>query len=128
MPIFDDKNFEQYLKSFRPLCPDPLPEVRSRRVRVFRSLTWAGAAAMAALMIAAGVHDWKANGANGKGQPTVAASRNQSLSLTVLEANSLLAKPQSFKATLDEVALHSKREGLRPGQQSALSVLGKEEL
>ena len=125
MRIYDDEQFQAYLKRFQPLAPDPLPATaRARRTHPFLGL--AAAAALIAFAIFAGVRDWRSVEFRPASIATPARESQKPQPLTLARANALLVQSQSFKTSLDEIALNSNRLKLGQGQQSALGVLGTE--
>jgi len=128
MSNLEDDRLEAYLKTFQPLRAEPLPEVPARGAKFTFPFAWAAAAVLAGLMLLAGVHDWKVRNGEAPSGIAVAPGNIERGPLTMSQINSLLAKADSLKAGLDEVAWKNRKVQLRPGQQSALAVLGKEKL
>lgn len=132
MPIPDDQRFEQYLKKFHPLAPDPLPAIeRSSGTRHWPVLgAWAAAAA--AIVIAAVLlypRPKASHSPDGTESVTRVARLPKPQPLTIGTANALLARAPSAKAAVDGVAaqaFQSQSIPLSEGTQSALAVLSKE--
>jgi hypothetical protein len=124
----EEDRFEAYLKTFQPLRTDPLPEVQAGGATIRFPFAWAAAAALGGLMLLAGIHDWKVTSGAAPPEIALAPRATRSSPLTLSGINSLLTKADSLKAGLDEVTWKSRRVQVRPGQQSALAVLGRENL
>jgi hypothetical protein len=128
VPTPDEKEFEVYLKRFRPVAPEPLQIKTHSKVtrRSFASLAWFAAALV--LVGAALTMHFRI----GRTHPTqateigVSAERLVSTQpLTVGAASALLSSSSSFKAVVDEMA--SRHGNLIPkGDRSALAVLSEE--
>lgn len=128
MPIPDDERLEAYLKQFRPLVPEPLPTLESRRRARRRFALWAGAAA--AVAIVAGVatlhiHRERSSVVERAISP-VPNGITDSQPLTMRSANALMVKAPSFKALVDNMAFRSTAIPLPKGKLSAVAVLSKE--
>jgi hypothetical protein len=132
VPIPDDDRFEEYLKQFRPLTPDPLtamvpPRTSRRRIKFG---AWAMAAAS---IVAAGFFVLYPSGKSGQTPDAETIARIKQLPesqpLTIGRANELLTAAPSLKAAVDNVAaqaLQSRGSSLPENKQSALVALGKE--
>jgi len=128
MSDLEEDRLEAYLKTFQPLRAEPLPDFPARGAKFTFPFAWAAAAGLAGLMLLAGVHDWNARNGEAPSGIAFAPGTPEQGPLTMSQINSLLAKADSLKAGLDEVAWRNRKVQLRPGQQSALAVLGKEKL
>jgi hypothetical protein len=128
VPNLDDERFEIYLKRFRPAMPDPLLVGESRPAprRPFVFATWAvGAVAIVILGVASlrifnhpiAVDSSRSGSVQGLGSTPP---------LTMRDANALLRKAPSYKALMNELALHPKSSTFSKNRQSAFAVLGKE--
>ena len=126
MSNVEEDRFEAYLKTFQPLQTEPLPQVERAGIKAAFPLLWA--AALCGLLLLAGIHDWKVT--NGGAAPGITLAPQATLPspLTLSGINRLLTKADSLKAGLDEVTWKNRKVQIRPGQQSALAVLGKEKL
>lgn len=126
MPILDDEQFENYLKEFRPVASEPLSlqieKQLSRARRPFVLAAWAAACAASVLL----AFLWwpRPKPAQPMSVPQVAASQ----SLTIGRANSLLTHAPSLKEAFDELSFQPKPASQPEGKQSALAVLGKENI
>jgi hypothetical protein len=123
MPPHDDDQFQAYLKHFQPLVPDPLPVLGRKPHLLLRLLA---ATAVIAFTMIAGMRDWKSGESQHVSPVGPIAKSETAQPLTLARVNAVLAQPQSFKTSLDEIALNSSRLKLSEGQKSALGVLGKE--
>lgn len=124
MPILDDEQFESYLKEFRPLVPEALQIEKqgSRLRRPFVVVVWA--AACAASLILAFVLWHHPKPAPPQSAPQIADSQ----SLTIGRANVLLVHTPSLKEAFDELSFQPKPASQPEGKQSALAVLGKDNI
>ena len=131
----EEKQFEARLKGFRPLAAEPLPTERSVRTRRRRFVLAMCAATAVAMVVVAAVI------ARQRGNQSAAIHRKEKVvdavkvtppvggrPLTIRSANELLTRAPSVKSALDGLAFHGRREQLPRGTQSALAVLGKEDL
>ena len=132
MPNPDEERLEAYLRQFRPLAPEPLPDVRPGRVarRWPEIARWA---AVAATIFVLTVLVFQTR--RGKMPPTdatrifkVAEGVKNPPALTLGRANELLAHAQSSRAAFDSLAFQSRALPLSKGTQSALAALSKENL
>jgi len=110
----DDHRIEEYLKSFRPLSPAPLP-------RPGRQWRLVALAAAAALVIGLLVVPRSRRLPSGPAVPEP---------ITIGSANSLLATSSSWKEAIDDAgfAFRSSREDVAPFSRSALEFLSQEDL
>lgn len=127
----DEKQFEAYLKQFRPLDADPFRiEEDGRRRRRKLALAICAAAALALVLIATIVAHREYQ--RKLQQKSLRTAQTRELdgpqSLTIGRANELLARDPSFRSVLDELASRSRPVQLPRGTQSALNILGKENL
>ena len=122
----DDSQFESYLRKFRPISPEKLvfkhsPET-ARRPRLW--LLW-GCAAAAILIAVLSILRLRTT------RPTedIASRETRSYTppLTAGRANAELSEAPSTKEALDRMAFPPQSQ-LATGEQSALSVLGKEKI
>lgn len=130
MPTPDDEQFERYLKQFQPLVPEPLP-ARAPGPRIRRMVVlWAsGVVAVGILigMLVARVHT-RQNREPETNIPGPSNGFRDVQPLTIRNANALMAKAQSLKALMDQMAFRPPTIPLPKGKQSAVAVLGKEKL
>ena len=134
MPDHDDREFEARLKEFRPLAAEPLPMAVNLRARRGRLVLVMCAAAALVMLVAAIIARQRANQfpaihhkvkvvdvvevrPPARGRP-----------LTIRSANELLARAPSVKSALDGLAFQRHARQLPSGMQSALAVLGEEDL
>ena len=124
MPILDDEQFEHYLKEFRPVAPESLQAqnqpVRARRPFVVTA--WAVACAASLLLVFLLWHRPK------PAQPANAPQLAGSQSLTIGRANALLVHAPSLKKAFDDLSFQPQPASQPEGKQSALAVLGKENI
>ena len=132
MPILDEHQFERYLKEFRPVPSESL-QVEKRRSaarRPFALMAWAAACA-ASLVLASLLLSHRAK----PNQPSSASSGlavapqlPNTQSLTIGRANALLSHAPSFREAVDQLSFQPQAAPPSKGKQSALSVLGKENI
>lgn len=124
MPILDDEQFERYLKEFRPLAPESLRTERQRSGsrRPFVVMAWSAACAVSLLLAFLWWH--RPRSPQQGSVPQVAASQ----SLTIGRANALLTHAPSLNKAFDELSFQPKPASQPEGKQSALAVLGKENI
>ncbi|HKW63295.1 MAG TPA: hypothetical protein VJN89_12170 [Candidatus Acidoferrum sp.] len=122
MPILDDEQFENYLKAFQPLAPEPLQMEKQpgRARRPFLLVGWAAACAASVLLAFLLWHRSKPV------QPANAVQLARSQSLTIGRANALLVQAPSLKEAFDELSFQPKPASHPEGKQSALAVLSQE--
>jgi len=132
VPTPDDERFEHYLRQFRPLDPEPLPNEQPARVthRRFLLAAWALAAA-AVLFVAALTMQLRRDPAepahpHDTGIAVSAERLMNPMPLSVGTANAFLAQSPSVKSTLDQMAFQSQTAQIPKGKRSALAALGKE--
>lgn len=128
MPNLDDEQFETYLKRFRPATPDPLP--RGEKTPVLRrqfafAISAVGAVAMVILLLA-GVRILNHRRVVDSERPHLVQPLRATAPLTMRDADALLAKAPSYKALMNELALHPNHATVFRNNQSAFSVLDKE--
>ena len=128
----DDEQFEEYLKRFHPIAPEPVPTLSlSHSSRHSLSLgTWLAAVA-AILVIGAVILQIRSNRvvvSNTAGATAIAERHAPSEPLTMRSANAWLARAPSFKAAVDDLAFRSQTSPLPQGKQSAVAVLSKEKI
>jgi hypothetical protein len=131
VPSRDDDQFERYLKQFQPLPPETLPMEADRRNprRLLAFVMWAAAAAVVVVAVTLGIHhrptathtssESSVNSANVERSTTAPV-------LTIGEANAWLARSPSFKAAVDEMAMHSSNSQISASKRSALALLSQE--
>ena len=129
MPTSDDKQFEEYLKQFRPLAPESLQignEGRTNRRRIVFSV-WVAASVV---LVAAMIMKWPHSKLTylGEDNRNLAALEllTSSQPLTIGSMNDLLAHAPSVKEAVDLVAFQPRATQLPKGTQSALALLSKE--
>ena len=126
----DDGKFENFLRQFRPRKPEPLPiekqEHASGRRLVF--IAWAAAAVLIGAVLILRSGPWPTQ--SQPGSEAVASSEHLTnpQTLTIGRANALLAQKTSVKAVIDEMAFKPQSTQPSKGMQSALAVLGKENI
>lgn len=124
MPILDDEQFERYLKEFRPLAPESL-QIEKRPSKARRpvvAMAWAAACAASLLLAFLLWH---------RPEPAQLANVQQitgSQSLTIGRANALLVHAPSLKDAFDELSFQPQPASQPQGKQSALAVLGKDNI
>jgi hypothetical protein len=124
----DDEQFEARLKEFRPLAAEPLPVEQASRARR-RKFVLAACAAAIVLAVVAAVTIQQQKKQSRALQPTVnVAATAGGRTLTIRRANELLARAPSVKSALDDLAFQHRARQLPSGTQSALAVLGVEDL
>lgn len=126
----DDKQFEAYLRTFRPLDAGPFEiEASGRAIHSWVVLTpWAAVAAAILTTAFLTFHSLQelthsiesSEKAADEGQ--IAFPLPQSLG----SANALLAQAPSVKAALDQLSFHSPFIRLPKGKKSAIAVLSKD--
>jgi hypothetical protein len=124
-----DKQFEAYLKTFRPLAASPLPTNYGRSTR--RTLSVAGFALVAAtilLVIGLVIHSRHRQDRVTQTTERTPAAQSTVLPLTIRSANVLLATSSSFKAAVDEMAFQPRPIPIPKNKLSALGVLSKEKI
>ena len=132
----DDDQFEQYLKRFSPLIPEPLP-MRAEQGRQAHSVPvfamWAGIAAIVLVAVTLSIQPApKTDGSiqvvidQATGNPARAEQALATQRLTVGRANALLSRASSFEAAFDAMAWRSRTPQMSADKQSALAALSKE--
>jgi hypothetical protein len=122
----DDSQFESYLRKFRPISPEKLvfkhsPET-ARRPRLW--LLWGCAAAVILIAV---LFVMRIRTARPVEDIVSRETRSYTPPLTAGRANAELNEAPSTKEALDRMAFPPQSQ-LAPGEQSALSVLGKEKI
>ncbi len=129
MSTFDDQQFEEYLKQFRPLAPELLQIGNHGRTNR-RWAFFAAWAAATAVLIAAIIMVWPRSEQTYFVEDTKSLAELEQLTnsqpLTIGSANVLLANAPSIKAAVNLVAFHPRTAPLPKGKQSALALLSKE--
>jgi len=137
VPIPEGDRFEQYLKKFQPLAPEPLPSTETARGthRRFVFGAWSAVAATIVVTVLLLRYPRPKSGYSPDGSESRArvelqgAPPSNPQPLTIGTANALLARAQSTKAAVDGVAAQAFQSHAIPssaGKQSALAVLSKE--
>jgi hypothetical protein len=128
----DDEQFEDYLKQFHPLAPEPVPTLSvghsSRRSPSLGIWLAAVAALLVIGTVTLQIRSRRIVVSNTASDAAVAERHAPSEPLTMGSANAWLAIAPSFKAALDDLAFRSQSGPLPPGKQSAVAVLGKEKI
>lgn len=124
-----DKQFEAYLKTFRPLAAGPLHTNYGRNTR--RTFSLAGFALVAAtVLLVTGlvIHSRHRQDRLTQTRQRLATNRplSTTLPLTIRNANALLATSSSFKAAVDEMTFQPRPAPISKDKLSALAVLSKE--
>lgn len=111
----DDQRIEDYLRTFRPLAPAPLPG-RKRRWS-FVALSAAAAVLICVLSLAARFGGFR---------PALAEPQT----ITMGSASDMLANTSSWKAVIDDAgfAFRTSRANAAPGRRSTLEFLSQEDL
>jgi hypothetical protein len=125
----DDKQFEAYLKTFRPLAAGPLQTNYGRGTR--RTLSVAGFVLVAAtilLVIGLVIHSRHHQDRLAQTTERTPATQSTVLPLTIRSANAMLATSSSFKAAVDEMAFQPRPAPISKDKLSALAVLSKEKI
>jgi preprotein translocase subunit SecG len=132
MPIPEDERFEQYLKKFQPLAPEPLPALKAARgTRRWLALGAFAVALAAVLVVVLLLHPHPKSGLSpdgGESKARVEAFTTEQ-PLTIGTANALLARATSAKAAVDDIAAQALQVQSIPSSehmQSALAALSKE--
>ena len=133
MPIPEDERnekFENYLRRFRPVEAAELSLPQSRPVwrRWFVVPVAVGAVAAVLLILFVTLRRPTPPPTSGgiEHQAVDAQVSAQPQPLTISSARALLAQSPSVKTALDGMAFTKQSPALRPGEQSALNILGKE--
>ena len=128
MPIPEDDRFESYLKRFQPIVPDALP-LRSEQRMFWRRplILFAGVSAVVILAVVSFFVADRHVAENGSNTNPVALAQ-PSQTLTMREANALLASAPSYRALVDNMAFRNQSVTIPNGKQSALAVLAKEKI
>ena len=125
-----DQKFERYLKQFRPLTPEPLPDNRQVRMTSHRFVHAAGVVAAAAfLVVISSAVYLRRNPIHlpvGAGPTKDAERSTDSQPLTIGRANALLIRSPSFKTAIDQIAFRSPAIQIPDDSHSALAALSKE--
>ena len=122
----DDSKFESYLRQFRPVSPEKMVFTHSsegaRRPRFWLLWGCAAAAILIAVLLIIRVR-------TARPVEDIASRETRSYTppLTAGRANAELSGASSAKEVLDGMAFPPQSR-LKPGVQSALSVLGKEKI
>jgi hypothetical protein len=123
----DDSQFESYLRKFRPISPEKLVFKHSpktaRRPRLW--LLW-GCAAAAILIAVSSILRLRTTRPT-EDRLTYNETQRYTPPLTAGRANAELNEAPSTKEALDRMAFPPQSQ-LATGEQSALSVLGKEKI
>ncbi|TAM81476.1 MAG: hypothetical protein EPN47_12020 [Acidobacteria bacterium] len=130
----DDEQFEARLKKFRPLAAEPLPMERSVGARRRTSALAVCVSVVVMMVVAAVIARQRAIQFSAIHRKVKVVDAVKVMPpaggrpLTIRSANELLAHAPSVKSALDELAFHGRAEQFPEGTQSALAVLGKEDL
>jgi len=129
VPTSNDKQFEEYLKQFRPLAPESLQIGNHRRKTQDRAVFAAWVAATAVL-IAVVIILWPRSKLTDlhEGSRRLAGLEQltNSQPLTLGSVNVLLAHAPSVEAAVDLVGYQPRTTQVPKGKQSALALLSKE--
>lgn len=130
MLIPEDEKFERYLKQFRPVQPDaiPEPEVVIMKLPSRSRALWAAVAAV--LIVGGGVLGLHRSSTTPKYDRPIEASRTDAppVPLTIRSANAWLAQAPSIKTGINTLAFSSQGKQVQQGEQSAIAVLSKEKI
>jgi len=125
-PIHDDEHFERYLKQFRPLAPQALPEQSGAARSTLALAAWAAVAAVVIVALLVLYPRVQQAGPRDDAVHWTGPSHAETpQSLTIQSANALLTHAPSFKAAVDAMAVPSRAASF-DGKQSALDVLSKD--
>jgi hypothetical protein len=123
----DDSQFERYLRQFRPVSPEKMVFTHSsegaRRPRFWLLWGCAAAAILIAVLLIMRVRTARPI----EDHIAYLETRSYTPPLTAGRANAELSGASSAKEVLDGMAFPPQSR-LKPGEQSALSVLGKEKI
>lgn len=130
MPTLDDdEHFEAYLKEFRPLVPDVLPQPIQRSSPP-RSAGWVWAVGFATVTVLAAISLQIFSSRIGQ-QGTAPASVkavNPMQPLTIRNANAILAAAPSYNEAFERMSFHNQNSTIPKDKQSALAILAKEKI
>jgi len=131
VPDLDHEQFEGYLKQFQPLAPEALPvEVDRRETRCVPALAiWAAAAAVIVVAVTLGLRHrpTATHTSSGNSVNSAKVGRTETEPVfTIRDANAWLARSPSFKAAVDEMAMHPSASPISASQGSALAILSQE--
>jgi len=126
----DDERFETYLKQFKPLLPDALPDTTRERTlpRHWILAIWSAGAAAVIILGAIGWRMLPGRVSGRPGNPQPVSVTLPARPLTLRDASTLLAAAPSYKAALDEMAFHPQPSAVPNDQRSAVTVLSKEKI
>jgi hypothetical protein len=136
-PDFDDERDDQievYLKQFRPLTIETLPRQRISRATAQRSFAIAASVAAALILIAVlfAPRSFLSQRHRMQDVQDIDTVRVEHLanarSLTMLNANALLAASPSLEAAIDELTFQPQGTPLPKDRHSALAVLSEEKI
>ena len=123
----NDKEFEAYLKTFKPVAPKALPEIKTIRHRPFRALVLAGvlSAGIVILIVGSSVsYTRMVRQEIGRQTPPILPKGHPPLApLTIRSANNWLATAPSIDAALDDLAFSPKSPPAPANDKSALAAL-----
>jgi hypothetical protein len=127
VPISDDEHFENYLKSFTPCEPRPLPHTGSERV-LRRFLFPALAVSAMLVMLALLAWHFRNGAAHPSAKKVVNPERPAAVAtpLTTRSADAALFHDSSIQAALDQMAFPLQSKPAATDEVSALQVLGEE--
>ncbi len=127
----DDKQFETYLKNFRPVAATAMPETRYRRSRSFKPLALWGSIAVSVASLIMGIVVWHFRTTHqGDDQrilvPVSANSKPALPPLTIGSANRWMGAASSIDTALDDLAFRAKNAPFPAKKESAIAVLREE--
>lgn len=127
----DDKQFEAYLKNFRPVVPIALPRAKYRRYGSIGSLALGGSIAASIAILIMGIVVWHTRtqyrGVGRRILEPVPINRRLPLPpLTIGSANRWIKAAPSIATALDDLAFRAKNAPIPPNKKSAVAVLREE--
>ena len=126
----DDRQFESYLKEFRPIAPDPLLRSETLNRPLQTSRPWRAILSTAAIATLGVIALWVQVRpvAVPQQERVVVLTPAPSEPLTLRDANIRLSNAPSFEDALNELAFRSGPKTFERGKQSVVAVLSEERI
>jgi hypothetical protein len=127
----DEKKFEDYLKQFRPVLPEPIPTPYTADVRRTgrRNAGWVAVAAAVLLTGIVGLHYRTPVWVRSRSSTvTSSPSKTPAEPLTIRSAKVWLRAAPSFNEAVDQLAFRPGINSVQEGKQSAVAILSKEKI